>query len=395
MELRPRRFEIRVEDSVLEDLRVRLRRTRWPDQLAGAGWDQGTERETLRSLVEHWGDRFDWRAYEQDLNAVPQFKADVEGLGIHFVHRRAARGPGGPLLVVNGGPSTFLEELPPLPLLTEPQAHGIAGPAFDVVIPSLPGYGFSDRPRAAGMTPWAGAEILLALMRGLGYDRFVAHGSDFGAEVVTQLALAHPEHVAGLHLSTFDWRPYLGEESRPLSAIEREYVKARDRLGERESAYDELQSTKPQSLGYALNDSPAGLAGWIVEKWRSWSDCGGDVIGRFGADFLCAMLTIYWVTGTATSSARLYYEHRWNQPPLGADDHVGVPTAVALFHHNVAGEGVPPREWAERLFNVCRWPEMPRGGHFAAAEEPLLLAADIAAYAETLDVDVRSRPVVV
>jgi len=390
MKLRPRPFEIRVADSVLEDLRTRLRRTRWPDQLAGAGWEQGTEREALRSLVGYWADRFDWRAYERELNALPQFKADIHGLGIHFLHRRAARGSGVPILLVNGWPSTFLEELALIPPLT--QADGIA---FDVVILSLPGYGFSDRPRDAGMTPRATAEILLDLMRGLGHERFLAHGSDFGAEVVTQLALAHPEHVAGIHLSTFDWRPYLGEKSRPLSAAERDYVEARERCGERESGYDELKSTRPQSLGYALNDSPAGLAGWMLEKWRSWSDCGGDVIGRFGADFLCAMLTIYWVTGTATSSARLYYEHRWNQPPLGADDHVGVPTAVALFHHNVAGEGVPPREWAERLFNVCRWTEMPRGGHFAAAEEPLLLAADIAAYAETLDVDVRSRPVVV
>jgi len=179
------------------------------------------------------------------------------------------------------------------------------------------------------MTPRAIAERFAELMRGLGYDRFLAHGSDFGAEVVTQLALAHPDRVIGLHLSTFDWRPHLGEQ--PLSARERDYVDARDRSGERESAYDELQSTKPQSLGYALNDSPAGLAGWFLEKWRSWSDCDGDVVEYFGAGFLCAMLTIYWATETATSSARLYYEHRWRQPPLGPGDHVDVPTAVALL----------------------------------------------------------------
>ena len=357
-------FAIHVEDSVLEDLRTRLRRTRWPDQIEAAGWDQGTERETLRALVEYWAEEFDWRAYERELNALPQFKAD----GIHFVHQ-APRGT--PILVVNGWPSTFLEELPLLEPLSE----------FDVVIPSLPGYGFSDRPSTAGMTPRAIADRFAALMRGLGYDRFAAHGSDFGAEVVTQLALAHPDRVIGLHLSTFDWRPHL---SRPLSAVEREYVEARDRSSE--SGYDELQSTKPQTLGYALNDSPAGLAGWFLEKWRSWSDCGGDVIGYFGADFLCATLTIYWATETATSSARLYYEHRWRQPPLGPGDHVEVPTAVALFHRNVAGEGAPPRVWAERLFNVRRWTEMPRGGHFAATEQPRLLAADIAAFlTELLD----------
>jgi pimeloyl-ACP methyl ester carboxylesterase len=348
-------FAIHVEDSVLENLRTRLRRTRWPDQIEAAGWDQGTERETLRSLVEYWAEEFDWPAYERELNALPQFKAD----GIHFVHQ-AARGT--PILVVNGWPSTFLEELPLLEPLSE----------FDIVIPSLPGYGFSDRPSTAGMTPRAIAARFAELMRELGYDRFVAHGSDFGAEVVTQLALAHPDRVIGLHLSTFDWRPHLW---RPLSAVEREYVEARDRSSE--SAYDELQSTKPQTLGYALNDSPAGLAGWFLEKWRSWSDCDGDVIGYFGADFLCATLTIYWATETATSSARLYYEHRWRQPPLGPGDHVDVPTAVALF---AAGEPAPPREWAERLFNVTRWTEMPRGGHFAATEEPELLATDIAAF---------------
>jgi pimeloyl-ACP methyl ester carboxylesterase len=384
MKLAPRPFTIQFEDAALEDLRARLRRTRWPDQVVDAGWDQGTERETLRSLVEHWADGFDWRERERELNALPMFKADVHDVEIHFVHQRAAQGSGLPLLVVNGWPSTFLEELPLIPLLTDPHAHGIAGPAFDVVIPSLPGYGFSDRPHKAGMTPKAAADAFVELMRGLGYERFVLHGSDFGAEVVTQLALAHPERVAGLHVSTFDWRPYLGPGARPLSPAEQAYVEARDAWLANEKAYDELQATKPQSLGYALNDSPAGLAGWVLEKWRSWSDCGGDVVGRFGRDFLLATLTIYWMTETATSSARLYYEHSTRQAPLGPGDRVAVPTAVALFHHGFALEGPPPREWAERLFEICRWTEMPRGGHFAATEEPLLLATDIAAFFETI-----------
>jgi pimeloyl-ACP methyl ester carboxylesterase len=266
MNLQPRPFAIRFEDSVLEDLRARLRRTRWPDQVVDAGWDQGTERETLRSLAEYWADGFDWREYERDLNALSQFKAEIHGIGIHFVHQPAARGSGLPILLVNGWPSTFLEEVPLIPLLTDPQAHGVVGPAFDVVIPSLPGYGFSDRPHEAGMTPKATAEIFADLMRGLGYDRFVAHGSDFGAEVVTQLGLAYPKRVAGLHLSTLDWRPYVGAGTRSLSPAEQEYVNARDSWHENEYAYDELQSTKPQSLGYALNDSPAGLAGWMLEK---------------------------------------------------------------------------------------------------------------------------------
>jgi pimeloyl-ACP methyl ester carboxylesterase len=385
VDFRARPFAIHVEDAVLADLRARLLRTRWPDQVHDAGWEQGTERETLRSLVAYWADGFDWRAYERDLNALPQFKADVRGLGIHFVHRRAARGTGLPILLVNGWPSTFVEELPLIPLLTDPQAHGIAGPAFDVVIASLPGYGFSDRSPSAGMTPRATAELFVELMRRLSYERFVAHGSDFGAEVLTQLALSFPQHLAGLHLSTFDWRPYLGAGSRALSPAERAYLAAREGWVEEESAYDELQSSKPQSVGYALNDSPVGLAGWMLEKWRSWSDCGGDVIGRLGRDFLLATLTIYWVTETATSSARLYYDHRRYQAALGPRDHVDVPTAVALFHHNFVSEDVPPREWAQRLFNVRRWTEMPRGGHFAATEEPVLLASDIAAFFDSVD----------
>jgi len=385
VELRARPFAIHVEDAVLADLRVRLNSVRWADQVQDAGWEQGTERETLRSLMAHWADGFDWRACERDLNALPQFKADVRGLGMHFVHQRAVRGPGLPILLVNGWPSTFVEELPLVPLLTDPQAHGIAGPAFDVVIPSLPGYGFSDRSPRVGMTPRAAAEMFVVLMRGLGYDRFVAHGSDFGAEVLTQLALASPQHLVALHLSTFDWRPYLGAGSRSLSPAERAYLAAREGWVETEHAYDQLQSTKPQSLGYALNDSPVGLAGWMLEKWRSWSDCGGDVVGHFGRDFLLAMLTIYWVTETATSSARLYYDHRRYQAPLGRRDHVDAPTAVALFHHSFVREGVPPREWAQRLFNLRRWTDMPRGGHFAATEEPVLLATDIAAFYEGAD----------
>jgi hypothetical protein len=189
MSLEATPFTIDVEEAVLEDLRARLRGTRWPDQLLDAGWEQGTEFETLRSLVDYWADGFDWRAVERDLNALPQYKAEIEGIGIHFVHQRVAEGSGLPILLVNGWPSSFLEEVPLIPLLSDPQAHGIDGPAFDVVIPSLPGFGFSDRPRRTGMTPRATAEIFAELMAGLGYQRFVAHGSDFGTDVVTQLAL--------------------------------------------------------------------------------------------------------------------------------------------------------------------------------------------------------------
>jgi pimeloyl-ACP methyl ester carboxylesterase len=344
--------------------------------------EQGTDLEYLKSLLAYWADEFDWDAQERLLNAANQFRAGLDGVQIHFVHERARRGHGIPLILTHGWPSTFAELLPLVPFLTDPDAHGIEGPAFDVVIPSLPGYGFSDRPAQVGVNYQHVAGLWHRLMRGLGYERYGAQGGDFGAGIATFMALNNPKPMIGVHLSNLEIAPYTGPGARPLSAAERTYRERNEAFWQEEYGYKAIQSTKPQTLGYALNDSPAGLAAWILEKWRSWADSRGNLDERISRDFLLTMVTLYWVTQTITSSMRDYFDNdnKRFRITLGQQEFVDVPTGVAVFANNFVDEGTPPREWAERLYNVRRWTPMPRGGHFAAAEEPELLARDIAAF---------------
>jgi pimeloyl-ACP methyl ester carboxylesterase len=371
-------FTIDVPDEVLADLRDRLARTRWPDDPTGAPWAQGTDPAYLRRLVERWAAGYDWRAEERRLNGFAHHRAGLDGATVHFVHATAARGPGIPLLLTHGWPSTFAEYLPLVPLLTDPAAHGLDGPAFDVVIPSLPGYGFSPRPREPVTYRYV-ARRWHRLMRELGYDRFGAAGGDFGAGVATYMALDDPAPLLGVHLTTPEVAPYSGPGAVPWTPAERAYEDVVAAWSATERGYSAIQSTRPQTLGYGLNDSPAGLAAWLVEKWRAWTDSGGDPLARFG-DLLLTTLTIYWVTGTVTSSMRDYYDNRWSGSPIGPADRVRVPTAFAGFGHHLVPEGEPPREWLERLYDVRRWTPMPRGGHFAPAEEPALVAADLRAF---------------
>jgi pimeloyl-ACP methyl ester carboxylesterase len=373
-------FSIEVQDEVLSDLRARIRTTRWPDQVPDATWRRGTDLDYLKQLLAYWADGFDWRSRERELNAFDQFRAELDGAHIHFVHHLARRGKGIPLILTHGWPSTFVEMQPLVPFLTEPDAHGIDGPAFDVVIPSLPGYGFSERPPRTGVTTRYTASLWHRLMRGLGYERYGAHGTDFGSAVATFMALDGPGRIRGLHLSNLDIAPYTGPGSRTLSPAERLYADQIRRWDAEQRGYSAIQSTRPQTLGYGLNDSPAGLAAWILEKWRSWSDSGGDLATRFSADFLLTILTLYWATETITPSIRDYFDNRWSGASIGAGDFVDVPTAVAVFANSFVSEGAPPREWAERLYDVRRWTPMPGGGHFAAVEEPEGLARDIVAF---------------
>jgi pimeloyl-ACP methyl ester carboxylesterase len=372
-------YSIAVPEEVLADLRERIGRTRWPDQVPGIGWAQGTELEFLKALLADWA-RFDWRAQERRLNGFRQFVEEIDGVRIHFVHERARSGKGVPLLLTHGWPSCFVEYLGVVPLLTDPAAHGIEGPAFDLIIPSLPGYGFSQRPPRLGVNYRFVAKVWRQLMRGLGYERYGVGGGDWGAGVASYVALDEPERVIGVHLTNLELAPVREAGSPPLSAAERTYLAENQRWADVERGYSSIQSTKPQTVGYGLNDSPAGLAAWILEKWRSWTDSGGDLDGRFPREFLLTLLTIYWATQTITSSMRDYYDNRFHAAPLRPGDFVGVPTAVAVFAHEHAPEGEPPREWAERLYAVRRWTRMPRGGHFASAEEPELVARDIAAF---------------
>jgi pimeloyl-ACP methyl ester carboxylesterase len=373
-------FSIRVDEQVLSDLRARIRNTRWPDPAPGAPWEQGTDLDSLRRLLAYWADGFDWRARERELNGFAHFHADVEGVRIHFVHERARHAGGIPLILTHGWPSTFAELLALVPYLTDPEAHGIDGPAFDVVIPSLPGYGFSERPARTGVNYRYVAGLWHALMRGLGYERYGAGGGDFGAGVATLLALDESASIVGVHLSNLELSPSTGPGSRPLSEAERTYLEQNRRWSDAERGYSAIQSTKPQTLGYGLNDSPAGLAAWLLEKWRSWTDSGGEPERRLSRDFLLTTMTLFWVTETITPSLRDYFDNRWYGVELGPDDVVRVPTGIAVFANQFVPEGEPPRELAERLYEVRRWTPMPRGGHFAPVEEPELLARDIAAF---------------
>jgi pimeloyl-ACP methyl ester carboxylesterase len=375
-------FLINIDPETLSDLRKRIRNTRWPDPAPGAAWDQGTDRDYLRRLLAYWADEFDWGAQERALNATNQFHAEFDGVRIHFVHVRAKQGDGIPLILTHGWPSTFVELLPLVPFLTDPAAHGIEGPAFDVVIPSLPGYGFSERPARLRVDYQHVAGLWHRLMRGLGYERYGAQGGDFGAGIATFMAMKDPAPMIGIHLSNLEISPYTGPEARPLSAAEKTYLERNQAFWQAEYGYKAIQSTKPQTLGYGLNDSPAGLAAWILEKWRSWADSAGNLDQRFSRDFLLTTVTIYWVTQTITSSMRDYFDNDNTRfrVTLGPQDFVNVPTGIAVFANTFVDEGTPPREWAERLYNVRRWTLMPSGGHFAPVEEPELLARDIAAF---------------
>jgi pimeloyl-ACP methyl ester carboxylesterase len=378
MDIQP--FTVQIPEAELADLQTRLARTRWPDEIAGADWEYGTSLAYLHDLVRYWQEHFDWRAQERAINAFAHFRAAVGGLGIHFIHQRGTGPAPLPLIITHGWPGSFVEMHNILPLLSDPARHGAdARDAFDVVIPSLPGYGFSDRPSERGMNPFRIAEVWVELMAGLGYQRFGAQGGDWGASVATCLGFAHADAVVGIHLNYIpgSYTPYLGPGARELSAAEQVFVQDRERWAQTEGGYGQIQRTKPQTLAYSLNDSPAGLAAWIVEKFRAWSDCDGEVERRFTKDELLTNIAIYWFSQTIGSSMRLYYEGRQRPLQFEQGQHIQVPCGLARLPKEVP---MPPREWIERCYNLQHWSELPRGGHFAAMEEPELLAQDIRAF---------------
>ena len=303
-------YRVAVPRPVLDDLRERLRRTRWPDEVKDADWDYGANLAYMKRLVQYWGSDFDWHAQEQAINAFAHFRADVDGLGIHFIHERG-KGPNPmPLLITHGWPSSFAEMLKLVPLLTDPQSQG-ADPAdsFHVVVPSVPGFGFSDRPTERGMTRSRVAALWVRLMEGLGYERFGAHANDIGAVITAFIGLDYPDRLTGIHTMMPGFPPpELDSARHDLSERERAFLEVQRRWNEAEGGYNRIQESRPQTLAYGLNDSPAGLAAWIVEKWRAWTDPNGDLEGHFTKDELLTNVTIYWATETANSSSRSYYE---------------------------------------------------------------------------------------
>jgi epoxide hydrolase len=374
------RFEIRIDDSVLDDLRNRLALTRLPDQIDGTGWEYGIPEDYLRDLVEYWRDTYDWRAQEARLNELAHYRTWIDGQSIHFIHARSAHADAFPVLLMHGWPGSVVEFLDVIPRLTDPEAHdGSAADAFHVIAPSLPGYGFSEPTRTRGWGPSRVAAAFTELMDRLGYTRYGAQGGDWGAQVATRIGALDPQHCVGIHLNMpLADRP---DEPEPLSDAEQADLAVIAHFRREESGYAQEQGTKPQTLGVALNDSPAGLLAWIVEKFRTWSDCDGHPENAFTRDQMITNVMTYWVTQTITSSMRLYWERLHGDAQEQEHEFVGVPTGVARYPKEPLRI---PRPWVERRYNVTHWADMPRGGHFAAMEQPALFVDDLRIFFRTV-----------
>ena len=373
-------FNIHVPESDLIDLRHRLKRTRLAPEIANETWEYGTNGTYLRNLLEYWEVGYDWRKHETHMNSFDNFKTIIQEIPIHFMYQRG-KGPNPiPLIITHGWPSCFFEMTKIIPLLADPASHGgDEGDSFDVVAPSLPGFGFSGHSQERGMEVQRVADMWNKLMtQNLGYPRFAAQGGDIGSGVTARLGFAHSDSLFVIHVTSITRpTPYLGPGSRPLTDAEQALITQREKWFDDEGGYNHIQGTKPQTLAYGLNDSPVGLASWIVEKYRTWSDCGGDVEKSYTKDELLTIVTIYWVTHTISSSTRMYYENQKNLWVMEQNQKVPAPAGMAMFPQEISK---PPKEWGERSYDVQRWTEMTKGGHFAALEEPQLLAEDVRAF---------------
>jgi microsomal epoxide hydrolase len=376
-------FEMKLPQETLDELRARLAAARLP-QDDSKSWDAGTSPAYLRELVDYWRGSYDFRSREARINQFAQFKATLNGTSVHFVHERGKGSAPLPLILTHGYPDSFLRFLDLIPLLTDPAAHGgDARDAFDVVAPSMPGYAFSERPKTSGAIFEIGSLWHELMTKELGYEEFGAHGGDWGSTVTEHLARSHAGSLVGIHLTDVPfWHAF--QKPSTLGKDEERFFEENQRFRMGEGAYAMIQGTRPETLADALNDSPSGLAAWIVEKFQRWSDCKGNIESRFTKDVLLDNLTLYWATETIGSSFLPYYDMMQAGAPRWvlekAKEWVGssaVPAGFALFPADITH---PPREWAERFFNVQRWTPMPRGGHFAAMEEPELLAEDLRAF---------------
>ncbi len=377
-------FEVSVSDEVLTDLNNRLVNYRWPKDFANDQWQFGTNADYLKELVDHWINNYDWRTHEKQINSFSHFKTEIDEIPIHFIHE-PGKGPNPiPIILNHGWPWTFWDFNKVIGPLSDPAAFGgNPADAFDVIVPSLPGYGFSSPLSKAGINYIVTADMWITLMRDvLAYDKFAVHGGDWGALVGSQLGHKYPQHLIGLHLSIMVpldlFEKGLPDESE-FAPDERHKFETNTNFFLHEDGYFKIQATKPQTVAYGLNDSPVGLCAWILEKRRTWGDCNGDVESRFSKDELITTMMIYWITETFGTSARYYYEaaHRLWQPEHDRTPVVEAPTAIACFPKEVIQM---PKAWAERYYNLQRWTPMPSGGHFAPMEEPQALIEDVRSF---------------
>jgi pimeloyl-ACP methyl ester carboxylesterase len=367
-------FRIEIPEAALDDLRDRLARTRWPSELPGGGWSRGVPLDYLRELAEYWRTSYEWREHEARLNELPQFTTTIDGANVHFLHVRSSEPEALPLIMTHGWPGSIVEFLDIIGPLTDPRAHGgDPADAFHLVIPSIPGFGLSGPTSEPGWSAGRVGRAFAELMSRLGYDRYGAQGGDEGAIISPDLGRAAPDHVVGVHVNAasvgfMPFPPLEESELAELSEAERVRVERIARYMDEGSGYAQIQSTKPQTLAYGLTDSPVGQLAWIVERFQDWThaELPEDAVDR---DRMLTNVMLYWLTGTAGSSANSYYEDKhsgaWPQPS-------GVPTGVAVF-----AEDISIRRYAEQSNNIVHWSEFDRGGHFAALEAPDLFIADV------------------
>lgn len=368
-------FSIDVSGEVLNDLSTRLKNTRWANGRDNSQWEYGTNKEYLKNFITYWIEGYDWKKQEKQLNDYPQFKCTIDDADIHFFHIKGKGENPIPIILTHGWPDSFIRYQKVIPLLTDPARFDRdTNDSFDIVIPSLPGFGFSTLPGSKGLNNADIADLWKKLMtEKLGYKKFGALGGDIGSGVTRYLAYKYPEHLIGIHLTDVGIIRDIvfPGNNESLSVEEKQYRQTALQWLSQEGAYMSIQSTKPQTLAYGLSDSPVGLSAWILEKFYSWSDCDGHLENRYGKDELLNNIMIYWLSNSIGTSIRMYYENTRSLPKIGK---IEVPTGMALFPKDIL---LPPRKWVETNLNVVHWTDMPEGGHFTAMEAPGLYADDV------------------
>ena len=383
-------FYISVEEEIIGDLNARLAATRWPEEVENSKWEYGTNKTYLKELMLYWANEFDWNKQLTYLNSFSHFTTEIDDFQLHFIHHQSESKSAIPLLLIHGWPDSFVRFLKLIPLLTKINENGLS---FHVVVPSIPGHGFSQIPGKPGMNNKKIAKLFADLMTDeLGYENFIVHGGDAGSEIAEAIGLYHSSHLRGIHLTDIPYHHIVTRALKPeeLAKEELEYLQKVQQWQQTQGAYNSIQSTKPQTLSYGLNDSPAGLAAWIIEKFFAWSDNNGEIENCFTKDELLTNISIYWITQTINSSFRRYNEvmkdmmqQMFNplkkiDPFDKTDDKIEIPTAVAEFTTDL----LPPKSFADKFFNIVQWNKMRKGGHFAAMEQPEILAEDIRKFAD-------------